>query len=46
MFLKSALVNLSFFALTLGLSGCGLLGGNQTQGIGIQSKECQGDPSV
>jgi hypothetical protein len=44
--LKPALIRLSFFAVAFVLSGCGLLGGNSTQGIAIASKNCQQNMSV
>ena len=44
--LKSVFVDLSFFAMAFVLSGCGLLGGNPTQGISILAKNCYQDPRV
>jgi YVTN family beta-propeller protein len=46
MYLKSVLLRLSLVALALVPSGCGLLGGNPTQGIGIASKNCLGDSTA
>jgi YVTN family beta-propeller protein len=43
---KSALSTLSLFFAALVLSGCGLLGGNPTQGIGIMTKNCKQDPNA
>lgn len=45
MLLKSALVMLSYSALALALSGCGLLGSNPTQGIGVLAKDCPQSPT-
>jgi len=40
------LTGLALVIAALVLSGCGLLGGNPTQGIGIASRECLQDPTV
>jgi len=44
--LKSLVSMLSCFAAVLALSGCGLSGGNPTQGIGLASNECLQDMTV
>ncbi len=43
--LEIAVSRACIFSVVLGLSGCGLLGGNPTQGIGIISKNCPKDPT-
>jgi hypothetical protein len=40
MTVKSFPTGLSLIAASLALRGCGLLGGNPTQGVGIKSKNC------
>jgi len=49
MSLKSVLTGISILTLAFVTSGCGLLGGNPTQGIGLESKNClqnQSTPNI
>lgn len=46
MTLKSFPTGLSLIAASLALCGCGLLGGNPTQGVGIKSKNCLQNANV
>lgn len=46
MVLKTAFVRSSLSIVPLLASGCGLLGGNPTQGIAVSSKNCIEDPSA
>ena len=43
---KFGLVRFWCFALAFALSGCGLLGGNPTSGIGVVAKSCKQDPNA
>jgi len=46
MLMRSTVAGLLLCVAALALSGCGLFGGNPTQGIGIATKNCLQDPSV